>query len=288
MIRWRQFFLVSLTAFGVGGCYAGIKAYEVTNEADAPGLRYFLTTPYLIIEEQPNDRWTARLELGVDRSREFAVQPYTILAKSTATVDFHEDGTLKSFKLEQDTTKIPEAVVNALKDIQLKRIELEKAALDRRLKEAEAEGEAAKGKAALLREGAVAAEVGAETRKVYIFRVAGTRAIAMDAVPAAEMKVPSPAQVGITEAPAGTLTALSAVIEEGNLVIAGTGRGLGQTDIRDTHFIKADGQVVPDDVASTLRRQMTVQSQKLVIPVGTLRTASVKRVAIGTAEATVP
>lgn len=177
MICRRPVRALILLGLLTSGCYAGIRAYEdcVNKEVppscqDAPaGLRYFLSVPYLIIEERPNNQWSARVELVVDRSREFTLQPYAFLAKSTATVQFNPDGTLKSFQLDQDTTDIPEAVLNGLKEVQLKRLELEKAALDKRVADAEAAAKAtekpgAAGKGVVLQ--------GAE-RKAYMLRIEG-------------------------------------------------------------------------------------------------------------------
>ena len=305
MIRTAVLILVAATS--CWGCYAGIKAQEATlkpapgevvGEAtvkDAPsapgvdatpkpppGLRYFLTTPYLIIEEQPQGRWAARLELGVDRSREFAVQPHVILASSTATIEFHPNGTLKSFKLEQDTTKIPEAVVDALKSIQLKRIELEQAALDRKLKEAEEKAE--EGKSALLRDGALPA-INPEDRRVLVYRIVGSQISPMHVD--TRVKVPEAEAVGALERTDG-LSGLAMKIEGDMLELSGRNRALAQTDIRAMQFVRADNQAVSDEITRKLRGETKVRAGKLVVPVASLRSASVKRIAIGTVEVEVP
>ena len=287
----RTAVLILAAAAASWGCYAGVNAREATvspaprevlgegtKQDPPPGLRYFLTAPYLIIEEQPQGRWAARLELGVDRSREFAVQPYAILASSTATILFHTNGTLKSFKLEQDTTKIPEAVVDALKAVQLKRIELEQAALDRQLKEAE------EGKAALLRDGA-APPVDPEDRRVLVYRVVGSEVSPMRVD--ARVKVPK-AEAAPTSGRADGLSGLAMKIEGDVAELSGRNRPLAQTDIGAMQFVRADNQAVSDEVARKLRGDTKVRAGKLVVPVASLRSASVKRIAIGTAEVEVP
>lgn len=113
------------------GCQTSIVAKEATGaNADADGLRYFLPAPYLIVEEIGDSKWDAHLELGVDRSREFYIQPKAVFAKGNTVISFNDDGTLKSFKLDADSTAVPSAVVAAAKDVKLKQLELEQAALD--------------------------------------------------------------------------------------------------------------------------------------------------------------
>jgi hypothetical protein len=148
------------------GCYSGITAVE-TSTGNEPGLRYFLPTPYLIVEELENNQWDARIELLVDRSREFTVQPYAVLAKSTADVEFHPDGTLKKFTLDQDTTEVPEAVVSALKELQLKRLEIEKDVLEKKAEKAKKDSGGDAGRPVNRAGG----------RSVRIFKIAGEKLV---------------------------------------------------------------------------------------------------------------
>jgi hypothetical protein len=151
----------------VSGCQTFISAKEATGaNADAEGLRYYLPAPYLIIEQAADAKWDARLELGVDRSREFYVQPKAIFAKVNTIISFNDDGTLKSFKLDADSTAVPSAVVAAAKDVELKRLELEKAALD----EAQKKKDEKKGGT-----GALVNVAGARAFRIY--RVEGERVV---------------------------------------------------------------------------------------------------------------
>jgi hypothetical protein len=122
-------------ALACGGCHTGIKAGEVTSAtSDVKGLRYFLPTPCLVIEQTADAKWDARLELMVDRSREFYVQPEAVFAKGTATIAFNDDGTLKSFKLDADSTAVASDTLATMKDLELERLKLEKEALDAKKK----------------------------------------------------------------------------------------------------------------------------------------------------------
>ena len=278
----------------LSGCYAGVRGGEVVigdGTSEKPGLRYYLTAPYFIVEQLPDQRWTARMELGVDRSRTYAIQPYTVLAASTATVEFNPDGTLKSFKLDQDTTKVPEAVVNALKDIQLKRLALEQSALDEKLTEAQKAGET-KAAAGLLRpapEGAPPeAPAPQEMRRVFVYKVNGTQLQKPGATPT--LSVPPTAstpeaRTGLVRPPGSsdlrlTVSGQKAVLEKGD-------DGLSQADIARLAFFKANGDPLEDAATAALRSKFSVVQRRLEIPVQTLRDAAVARIGLGRSEVTV-
>lgn len=115
------------------GCIAGIDAVQVTNEEnETPGLRYFLPVPVLIIREYKG-QVNAEIKMAVDRKLEYSVQPYTWLGTSESTIEFNDDGTLKSFTLNQDTSEIPDAAVQALKDIGVKELDLRQEEVQRKI-----------------------------------------------------------------------------------------------------------------------------------------------------------
>lgn len=126
--------ILLLATVSVGGCYTGVRAREAKADDVVQGLPYFLPAPYLEITELPGNRWDAQIRLAADRGRTFYLQPKTIFAKNDFDITFHPDGTLKTFKLDQDATAVSEALVTALKDIELRRLELEQ---ERREKEQE-------------------------------------------------------------------------------------------------------------------------------------------------------
>ena len=130
------FALLCLTEVSLTGCISCITAREVTNDPKAPGLRYFLPSPYLIIRHLPNDTWDAELQVFVDRSHTFSVQPNAYFAKSNFTLINNADGTIKSFSLEQDSTFVASASITAAKDIALKEMELRQQMLERQIQAA--------------------------------------------------------------------------------------------------------------------------------------------------------
>jgi hypothetical protein len=127
-----------LISSATSGCIAGIRAGEVPKNrpagATTEGLRYFLPAQYFVIEQIADGQWDARFQSVVDRSHEYYVQPYAYLSSGKARVEFNDDGTLKSFRLEADATAVPDAAITAIKDVQLKREELKRAELDARAK----------------------------------------------------------------------------------------------------------------------------------------------------------
>lgn len=149
------------------GCISGVTGGEVL-KGDEKGLRYFLAAPYLVVTETGNGQWDARFELGVDRSREFAIVPYNYFAINHAEVAFHPDGTLKSFTLTQDSDDVPVAVTEALRDVGLEGIRL-------RAEQAKAEQEQAKAAPpnALVAREAEAKKQDYVTRRSYLFRIDG-------------------------------------------------------------------------------------------------------------------
>lgn len=160
----RHLIASALMGLVLNGCYAGIKAYPVSAEKSGDGIRYFLPAPYLVVERTTaGDKflWDARFETLPDTSRVFTVQPYTFFAKQEATVELNPDGTLKSVVLTQDSTPISAAVVEAVKQVWTKKLELEKAA-------AEAE-----------RTAAVSRKDEAVEKLIWVLRIKGTTLEAM-------------------------------------------------------------------------------------------------------------
>src|SRR5690349_8485967 len=116
--------VIALIAAGLSGCVAGIHAGEVTKGQSPDGLRYFLPSRYLVIQQTGDGQWDASIQSAVDRSREYYVQPFAILSSGAATVEFNDDGTIKSFKLVGDATAVPAAAIDAAKQIELEREKL--------------------------------------------------------------------------------------------------------------------------------------------------------------------
>lgn len=132
IVALRRVLLAVVISGFTSGCIAGIDSGEVKKGSSPAGLRYFLPATYFVVEQTAEGQWDAKLQSAVDRSREYYVQPYAYLASGKTTVEFHPDGTLKSFRLESDSTAVPEAAITAIKDIQLQREQLKREEIDRR------------------------------------------------------------------------------------------------------------------------------------------------------------
>src|SRR5262249_27053284 len=238
----------------VYGCYAGIKAVEVASSQDSSteGLRYFLPAPFLIIEQQTDERWIAKLELGVDRSREFTLQPYTVMAKSKAEINFEADGTLKSFKLEQDTTQVAEAVVNALKEVQLKNLELQNQALDKRILEAKTKSPGLEGKEAAL-----------GSRKVEIYRIKGTELISAGSPIELRIPVPPPPPRR-DEVASADPTKLIVNLSEGKVIVERPGAPLELKNIQDMRFFKPNGDPATNNTDLQTKFTYVVEKKQFV------------------------
>jgi hypothetical protein len=263
----------------VYGCYAGIKAVEVTSSQDSSteGLRYFLPAPFLIIEQQTDERWIAKLELGVDRSREYTLQPYTVMATSKAEINFEADGTLKQFKLEQDTTKVAEAVVNALKEVQLKNLELQNQALDKRILEAQkTKSPGLEGKDAAL-----------GSRKVEIYRIKGTELISASSPIELRIPVPPPPPRR-DEVASADPTKLNVNLSDGKVTVERPGAPLEQKDILNMHFFKPGGN--PVDNNTELLKKFTFDSKRKQVVADQKLVSEILggKIVIGNAEGTVP
>lgn len=249
-----------------------ITAKEVTAaDADANGLRYFLPAPYLVIEQTADAKWDARMELGVDRSREFYIQPQAVFAKGNAVISFNDDGTLESFKLDADSTAVPSSVVAAAKDVELKRLELERAALDAAEKKKDEKG------------GAGAALLNIKGKRAFaVYRVKGEQVVGVPAQPATsvvEGYVSVDAAGGVrdpdaisTDPPA--LTARPSA-DGSKLVIKLADRNLTEADKAKLHFFTSDDGRTEKQISAT---KLILQNG--VIQVDRAETQDVKRVTL--------
>lgn len=248
----------------LAGCYTGIKGRQLDSEADAKeGLRYFLPAPLLVVDEIAPNKYDARIEYSLDRSRVFAVQPTQVLATSTATIEFNDDGTLKSFQLDQDSSDVPAAFVEGLRDLELKKLELEKAALDAATAKAE------KGAAAA---GAARAARAEGTRTVCIHRIHGDQPTAP-----LECELVAVTATGTGGGGDGAAPATAAIVDDGTHVIISGAAPLGTSDRSGIAF-RRGAAVLPADRSAALRDQATAVDGKLVLPLAALRAEGVTHV----------
>lgn len=231
--------LLAATAVLGSGCYTGLVAIQVPQEGSAKieGLRYYLPRPHLVLEELPGDKWDARVVYVIDRSREFAVQPTQVLAKVNATIEFNDDGTLKSFQLNQHSGDVPESFINGFKDVAVKMLELEKAAADEELKAAEGDGTGTPGPPSAAKKDGVPAG-GKETRRLYTYAINGSDAIKWTASkPIATMELGPPTK------PEPKLK-LAKSSDGKQVVISLSGEPLGTADLDKLAFFDASGKPI--------------------------------------------
>lgn len=187
MKSYRVLTLLCFTASLLSGCYAGIRAGEVeTGTKSVEGLRYFLPAPYLIVEKTAKGQVDASIQYLADRSRVFYVDPIVVLASQKAEIELNPDGTLKSFKLEQDATPVSTAVVEGVRDVAVKKLDLEKTAAEERAKRAASGSERLDDKKA----------------QVWIFALKGSVA---DLIQSSELSLPPAADGGGGAAPTGKI-----------------------------------------------------------------------------------
>ena len=174
------------------GCVAGTRGGPVQGRhANAAGLRYYLPALYLVVQQTPEGVLSTSFEVMADSSQEYYVEPFVILAKQTVTFK-PKDGMLQSFKLEQDSTAVSTALVSALKDIEVKRFEIDKAK-----REAEAAAAAASARPARSeRDG----NAGRQS-SIWVFQISGRQATRVAAIPSMVGVPPKPAEAATTPTP---------------------------------------------------------------------------------------
>ena len=178
--RLRGYWALFAIPILLSGCIAGVRAGQVTPDNEGvEGLRYFLPAQYLVIEQTSDGQWDARFQSVVDRSREYYVQPYAYLGSGKTTVQFNDDGTLKSFKLVADTTGVPAEVITAVKDVQLKREELAQAEIE------------AKAKAGFPATKPPIGESARSPREIFLFRIDGDKLHGLPKTPTASLLLTS-------------------------------------------------------------------------------------------------
>jgi len=167
------------------GCVAGTRGGPIySNNAKAQGIRYFLPAMYLVVQQAPEGTLSTSFEVLADSSQGYYVEPFIVLAKQNVDITLNPDGTLQSFKLEQDGTPVSAAVVTALKDISLKKLELEQAA-------AEAKAGATSASARSERD-----LESTRRSKIWVFQVSGSTATRITAAPPSVVVPPKPPSPG--------------------------------------------------------------------------------------------
>jgi len=257
------------------GCISGVRGGEVVTGQEE-GLRYFLAAPYLLVTQTGDGQWDARLELGVDRSREFALVPYNYLAMNHAVVEFNPDGTLKSFTLTEHSDDVPVAVIEALREVGIQASKLKQDEIQ--AERSQGASQQAKASAALTKE-AEATPEGRVERQAYVFRIDGGRA-ASDTSFASMFFVPPKEN---ENARTGEDTIEIACLDAPKKPRPCTTDDPGKLDLWDTENNKLEGQAL-----EKARGSFTLPEGKDKLVVSSKKLQGISRVLLGTVEIWTP
>ena len=98
---------------------AGMTVMSVptaAEDAKAHGVRYYGTSPYLLVHTDNAGGIVADLRYLPDRSKKMSAQPFNYLASNATTLQF-DKGVLTTSSVEVDETVVPSAALAALKDL---------------------------------------------------------------------------------------------------------------------------------------------------------------------------
>jgi hypothetical protein len=116
LFRWHLG--VCLICTLCAGC-AGINYDTITSDAQdvrAKGLRYYDSSPYLLVQTDNQGALKAELKYLPDLTKKRQASPYTFLSSNTTTLDF-QSGVVTSTVSDVDASAVPVAVVTALKSV---------------------------------------------------------------------------------------------------------------------------------------------------------------------------
>jgi hypothetical protein len=97
------------------GC-AGSDFHRVTDDATDVGIRYYGSSPYLLIHTDNDGGLVSQLVYLPDKSKKMSVRPYSYLATNATTLTF-DKGVLRTGESTVDTAVIPKAVLTALETV---------------------------------------------------------------------------------------------------------------------------------------------------------------------------
>ena len=104
-----------LAAASIQGC-AGLEVKDASSDAAdarAAGIRYYESSPYLLVHSDNAGGLVTRIVHLPDRSKRRSIRPYATLARGKATLELR-NGVLTGADTESDAAAIPRALVGAL------------------------------------------------------------------------------------------------------------------------------------------------------------------------------
>ena len=267
-------FLLTFSIISISGCITGIDATRSPSQCNSdqdcePGLVYYLPVPYLVVQELPGDKWDARIEFMVDDSKEYTLQPYQIMASSTSIIEFNSDGTLKKFQLDGDATEVPDAVVKGIKEVGLKKLELEKKKNEEKSGARVGNGSNFTGK-----EG-----------KLFMYKINGSTLKPMTVKQS--MGVKGHVVTMILPDPEPPKEEVKGEFDDAkdNFVLFGTPTGLKPEDVDKLVFLKSDNTSVKGVTTTSIVKEIDLdlvkRSGKIVIPITKLRSNKVSFIVLG-------
>jgi hypothetical protein len=92
---------------------AGLKVSGVTDDNAERGIRYYESSPYLLVHTDNEGGLTTELIYLPDLSKKMSARPYNYLANSSTTLNF-KNGVLSSAETKVDETAVPKAILGAI------------------------------------------------------------------------------------------------------------------------------------------------------------------------------
>jgi hypothetical protein len=109
MKRFVPFVLLLLT---LSSC-AGLTVNRVDSDDKERGIRYYESSPYLLVHTDNEGGLVTRLIYLPDPTKKMAVRPYARFASSSTTLNF-KNGVLGSAETSVDETVVPKAILGAI------------------------------------------------------------------------------------------------------------------------------------------------------------------------------
>src|ERR1700722_2280499 len=116
--NWQAVTRFCALLFGLilSGC-ASVTYTPVQNDNDADGLRYYDTSPYLLITKDVNQQWNCQLIYLQDQTKEYQATVWAFLAQNNSSFTFSTNGVLTGTTSSLDTTVIPNALLTAVASV---------------------------------------------------------------------------------------------------------------------------------------------------------------------------
>jgi hypothetical protein len=114
-MKWTHLLFVLPLLSTLAAC-AGLEVKDVSSVAaddEARGVRYYESSPYLLVHTDNQGGIVTRILYLPDRTKKRSIRPYSQLARGTSTLQF-ENGVLTSSQTELDAAVVPKAIVSAL------------------------------------------------------------------------------------------------------------------------------------------------------------------------------